>query len=77
MTAVTSNRLSWADDETLRAVRPEVRNLLEASPAFTRLSDPEKKDLASKMVNVATYMGNPDGLAAKELSPAGRVLARA
>ncbi len=77
MTAKANPRLSWIDDETLRLVRPEVRNLLEASPAFAKLDDAEKIELASKMVKVAAYMANPDGLAAKAFSPAGGVLARA
>jgi hypothetical protein len=77
MTAQQNSRLRWADDNTLRVVRPEVRKLLEASPAFARLPDAEKRELASKMVKVAAYMANPDGLAAKELSPNGGVLARA
>jgi len=77
MTTMLNNQFSWTDDETLRAVRPEVRSLLEASPAFAQLSDPEKKDLASTMVKVATYMSNPEGLASRELSPTGGVLASA
>ncbi len=68
---------AWADDQTLSAVRPEVRKILQASPGFQQLSEPEKKELASKMVKVASYMSNPDGLAAQELSPEGGVLAHA
>jgi len=76
MSVMANNRLSWADDETLAAVRPEVRNLLEASPAFAKLSDTEKKEIASRMVKVAAYMANPDGLAAKVLSTGDNVPAR-
>src|ERR1051326_9426718 len=68
---------AWLDGQTLEAVRPEVRSILEASPGFHKLSDAEKRDLAAKMVKVASYMSNPDGLAAQELSPKGGVLARA
>ncbi len=67
----------WADKDTLRVVRPEVARLLQASSGFAKLPDAEKRDLASKMVKVASYMANPDGLAAQELSPSGGVLARA
>jgi hypothetical protein len=67
----------WLDTQTLAAVRPRVRELLEASAGFQKLSEPEKRDLAMKMVRVAAYMSNPNGLAAQELSPAGGVLARA
>lgn len=67
---------SWADDQTLRAVRPEVRQLLESSSAFAKLPPQEQKELARTMVTVSAYMANPDGLAAQELSPQGSVLAR-
>jgi hypothetical protein len=63
--------------ETLEAVRPVVRQMLEASPSFGKLSSDEQKDLASKMVKVAAYMANPDDLARLELSPRGGLLARA
>jgi hypothetical protein len=66
---------SWADHATLKTVRPEVRHILESSPAFHRLAPDEKRELAAKMVKVATYMVNPEGLAAKEFSPAGGLLA--
>lgn len=68
---------TWLDQETLAAVRPQVRELLEASPGFHKLPDEEKRSLAQTMVKVASYMSNPQGLAAQELSPAGGVLARA
>ncbi len=65
---------AWADEKTLRVVRPEVRSILEASPAFQRLPDSEKRSLAGTMVKVASYMANPDGLAAQELSEGGGLL---
>lgn len=68
----------WQSAETLNAVRPEVRRILERSPGFAQLSPQEQRDLASTMVKVSAYMANPDGLAEKELSdPYGGVLARA
>lgn len=66
---------AWADDETLRAVRPEVRSVLERTPAFARLSPEEQREMARTMVKVCAYMVNPDGLAAKELSTDGGLLA--
>jgi hypothetical protein len=57
----------WTDDETLGLVRPQVREILEASPAFSQLSDAEKKEIATTMVKVGAYMANPDGLAAEAL----------
>jgi hypothetical protein len=68
-------RPSWADDQTLAAVRPEVRAILEGSPAFSRLTPDEQRALASTMVKVCAYMTNPDGLAAQELSSKGGLLA--
>ena len=64
-TAAVANATTadWADTETLQVVRPEVRRLLESAPGFARLADGEKRDVASKMVKVAAYMANPDGMA--------------
>jgi hypothetical protein len=62
----------WADEETLRAVRPEVRALLESSEGFTRLSPDEKQRLAGTMVKVAAYMANPDGIVKEELAKSSR-----
>jgi len=68
----------WADDETLRAVRPEVRGILEQSPGFARMTPEEQRELARTMVKVCSYLANPDGLAARELSaPGGGLLAKA
>ena len=66
---------AWADDETLRAVRPEVRSVLERTPAFARLTPDEQREMARTMVKVCAYMSNPDGLAAQELSDRGGILA--
>lgn len=69
---------SWSDDATLRVVRPEVRALLERSPGYARMSPDEQRELARTMVKVCSYMANPEGLAARELSaPDGGVLAKA
>src|SRR5512134_2750957 len=75
MTSPATPRASWADDETLRAVRPEVRDILERTPAFSRLSPEEQRELAGTMVKVCAYMSNPDGLAAHELGTQGGLLA--
>ncbi len=82
MTTHGKTRGGWADLDTLQLVRPEVRRLLEASQGFARLSEPEKKEIASTMVKVAAYMANPDGLTEQELAGAaqaapGSTLARA
>lgn len=66
---------TWSDRNTLNTVRPEVRKLLEATPAFKKLHPAEQRALAADMVKVASYMANPDGLAAQELSaPDGGIL---
>lgn len=71
------NEPAWLDDETLRAVRPQVRQLLESSPGFRALSPEQQQDIARTMVRVASYMANPDGLAKQELTPGRGVLAKA
>jgi len=68
---------AWLDDDTLAAVRPQVRRLLESSPGFRQLPVAEQQELARNMVRVASYMSNPDGLAKQELAPTGGVLAKA
>lgn len=77
MATVAQSKVNWADDQTLRVVRPQVRKLLEASSGFRALPSEQQRELASTMVKVCSYMSNPDGLAAKELSPRGGVLALA
>lgn len=67
---------AWLDDETLSAVRPPVRRLLERSPGFRAMPLEQQRDLARTMVRVASYMANPDGLARQELTPGQGVLAR-
>ncbi len=67
---------AWLDDDTLSAVRPQVRHLLEASPGFRQLPVAEQQELARNMVRVASYMSNPDGLAKQELTPGHGVLAK-
>ncbi|KAB8161879.1 hypothetical protein FKV24_018690 [Lysobacter maris] len=67
---------AWLDDETLAAVRPQVRRLLQSSPGFRELPVAEQQELARNMVRVASYMSNPDGLAKQELTPGRGVLAK-
>ncbi len=67
---------SWLDDDTLAAVRPQVRLLLERSPGFRALPPEEQREMARTMVRVASYMANPDGLAKQELTPGRALLAR-
>jgi len=68
---------AWLDDDTLSAVRPPVRRLLERSPGFRAMPPEQQRELARSMVRVASYMANPDGLAKEELTPGRSVLSRA
>ncbi len=67
---------AWLDDDTLRAVRPQVRHLLESSPGFRGLEPEKQQEIARTMVRVASYMANPQGLAKQELTPGQGVLAK-
>ncbi|MES2669950.1 MAG: hypothetical protein V4673_05940 [Pseudomonadota bacterium] len=67
---------AWLDDDTLRAVRPQVRHLLESSAGFRELDPEKQQDIARTMVRVASYMANPQGLAKQELTPGQGVLAK-
>lgn len=67
---------AWLDDDTLHAVRPEVRALLQSSPGFRAMPPAEQLQLARNMVRVAAYMANPDGLAKEELTPGKGILAK-
>src|SRR5687767_12318037 len=72
MNATETKPVQWSDRQTLDVVRPEVAQILQSSPAFKSLSAEEQKDLAGKMVKVASYMANPHGLAAKSFAPESR-----
>src|SRR5688572_19368896 len=49
------------DKETLDVVRPFVRDMLLAVPAFAQLAPDEQQQIAKTMVQVASYMATPDG----------------
>jgi len=70
----------WQDHETLGVVRPMVREMLLGVPAFRQLSPEEQQQIAGKMVNVASYLANPDGViteSMEKLAPPAEVVARA
>ncbi|MGH8076101.1 MAG: hypothetical protein ACREPE_02085 [Lysobacter sp.] len=71
-----STEPSWLDDDTLQAVRPQVRQMLQSSPGFQALPPAQQLEIARNMVRVASYMSNPQGLAKQELGPGGGVLAK-
>ena len=68
----SDTRLQLVDRQTLDAVRPEVASILQNSPAFRGLTPEEQKEVAARMVKVASYMANPDGLAAKSFDASAR-----
>ena len=60
--AATAPQAPWADPDTLREVRPAVRDMLLASKAFAELSPAEQRRLAAQMVKVSSYLANPEGV---------------
>lgn len=71
------NSANWTDKDTLDLVRPEVRALLLAVPAYRQLSPDEQQQIAKKMVKVASYMSNPDGAITHSGGPGTPPVARA
>jgi hypothetical protein len=57
----------WTDDQTLVPVRAKVRELLEGSPSFLRLSPAERQAFAKKMVDISAYLANPEGVVTEEI----------
>ncbi|MEM6252893.1 MAG: hypothetical protein AAF821_08220 [Cyanobacteria bacterium P01_D01_bin.156] len=76
LSSQTNEQPNWKNDGTLSLVRPEVRKILQASPGFAKLSPDDQRQLAQSMVDVSSYMVNPDGLAAQELSSEGGILSQ-
>jgi hypothetical protein len=62
MISVPAQHPPTADQATLDAVRPAVRNMLSAAPAFRTLAPAEQQEIAQATVKVASYMANPDGV---------------
>src|SRR5471030_1932134 len=52
----------WTSSRALEAVRPQVRDLLMAVPAFSALPGPEKQQLARDMVKVLSYIADPNAV---------------
>lgn len=51
-----------ASSENIQATRQSVRSLLEKSEAFQQLDEPKRKQLANDLVQIGTYLAEPDGL---------------
>ncbi|MFQ5791915.1 MAG: hypothetical protein ACE5JI_15690, partial [Acidobacteriota bacterium] len=74
--------MASTDATSLAALRTELLGrkagkLTRILRSLPKLPPEEQKQLARTMVKVSSYMANPDGLAAQELSPEGGVLAEA
>jgi hypothetical protein len=55
-------RAGWTSANSLEAVRPPVRDLLTAIPAFDALEPEERRALAANMVKVMSYIADPNGV---------------
>lgn len=68
----------WTDDKTLVPVRAKVRQLLEGSPSFLRLSPKERQTFAKQMVDISAYLANPEGVVTEEIErqKAGQITPR-
>jgi hypothetical protein len=58
------------DKQTLDAVRPHVRDFLTQIPSYAQLPPEEQKKIAGAMVQVATYIANPNGVLTEKARPA-------
>jgi hypothetical protein len=52
----------WTSSEALAEVRPQVRDLLMAVPAFGALPDLKKQQIARDMVKVLSYIADPNAV---------------
>ena len=66
-----------ASRETVDVTRQQVRKLLESSDSFAQLSPQKREELAKGMVQIASYLAEPEGLRLKpeQQSPQVRALA--
>ena len=61
--------VEWTSASSLDAVRPQVRELLTAVPAFGALPDDERRALAANMVKVMSYIADPNGIGSQPPQP--------
>ncbi len=54
-----------ASRETVDVTRQQVRRLLESSESFGQLSPQKREELAKGMVQIASYLAEPDGMRLK------------
>ena len=65
----------WTSRDALAEVRPQVRDLLLAAPAFGALPDPERKAIAADLVKVFSYIADPNAIS-EALPPTAATLAQ-
>ncbi|MGH8575292.1 MAG: hypothetical protein ACREX8_22380, partial [Gammaproteobacteria bacterium] len=74
----TTRPAPWTTPQTVESVRPQVRELLTAIPAFSALGPDEQRRLAGDMVKVLSYIANPNGVVGPSAVPSSTAaLARA
>ena len=64
-----------ASRETVDAARQAVRGLLQRSPAFNSLPEDKRRQLAHDLVQIGSYLAEPDGVRLQRQSPQVRALA--
>ncbi|RQP23040.1 hypothetical protein [Piscinibacter terrae] len=64
-----------ASRETVEAARHAVRGLLQRSQAFNALPEDKRRQLAHDLVQIGSYLAEPDGQRLKRQSPQVRALA--
>jgi hypothetical protein len=64
-----------ASRETVDAARQAVRGLLQRSQAFNALPDTTRRQLAHDLVQIGSYLAEPDGVRLKRQSPQVQALA--
>jgi hypothetical protein len=64
-----------ANPDTVESARQAVRGLLERSDAFAVLPEDKRRELARGLVQIGTYLAEPDGMRLKQQSPQVRALA--
>jgi hypothetical protein len=58
----SAEKTSWTTARTIESIRPQVRDVLTAIPAFETLAPDEKRRIAGDMVKVLSYIANPNGV---------------
>jgi len=64
-----------ASRETVEAARQAVRGLLQRSQAFNALPEEKRRQLAHDLVQIGSYLAEPDGMRLRRQSPQVRALA--